>query len=384
MADERDERARRRSLERARRESVENRIEKLGMKEKRDVDHESRTNKLGREQKMLKKTMTGEDLASVMALLDSRPGVIMKVDTDLSEAVGRVISLTEALKEKELKQGLANGVFSYLHGQAASSPCVALYLNPGTTWSSRTPKKLVEILKLVEKIRDMLPSALLAAGGISVIVYLGGQVLRRLLDDSPAMEGDIVVSDNYVQGYHIDVDIDMQNAGSLMWASKDSPWTDVINITYEKLCVFIVSCFHDGVTKEECEAELRVLFNYYDKVDPGHLWRLPSQQCAKGGSHVMLFSGNKPHRGAAIQRSDRVVQRVAIHTHTESPLLVAARAGRSGKANKVALEEKKRSLETGVVADVSYVVRKWYEKLTDHPISVKNFKNYERHVVNDQ
>ena len=137
MADERDERARRRSLELARRESVENRIEKLGMKEKRDVDHESRTNKLGREQKMLKKTMTGEDLASVMALLDSRPGVIMKVDTDLSEAVGRVISLTEALKEKELKQGLANGVFSYLHGQAASSPCVALYLNPGTTWTAR-------------------------------------------------------------------------------------------------------------------------------------------------------------------------------------------------------------------------------------------------------
>ena len=272
MADERDERARRRSLERARRESVENRIEKLGMKEKRDVDHESRTNKLGREQKMLKKTMTGEDLASVMALLDSRPGVIMKVDTDLSEAVGRVISLTEALKEKELKQGLANGVFSYLHGQAASSPCVALYLNPGTTWSSRTPKKLVEILKLVEKIRDMLPSALLAAGGISVIVYLGGQVLRRLLDDSPAMEGDIVVSDNYVQGYHIDVDIDMQNAGSLMWASKDSPWTDVINITYEKLCVFIVSCLPIAMSLSEfLESILEpklffVFFHVYKKM----------------------------------------------------------------------------------------------------------------------
>ena len=358
------------------------------MKEKQDVDYGSRKNKLGREQKVLKKTMTGEELASVMALLDSRPGVIMKVDTDLSEAVGTVISLTEALDEKDLKQGLVHGLFSYLHGQAASSPCVALYLNPGTTGSSKTPKKLVEILKLVERIRDMLPSALLAAGGLSAIIYVGGHVLRRLLDDSPAMEGDdvcdIVVSDNYVQGYHIDVDIDMQNAGSLMWASKDSPWTDVINITYEKLCVYIVSCFHDGVTKEECEAELRVLFNYYDEVDPGHLWRLPSQQCAKGGSHVMLFSGNKPHRGAAIQRSDRVVQRVAIHTHTESPLLVAARAGRSAKANKVTLEEKKRSFETGVVADISYVVRKWYEKMTGHPISVKNFKNYERHVVNDQ
>ena len=116
----------------------------------------------------------------------------------------------------------------------------------------------MEMLKLVESIRNMLPSALLAAGGLSVIVYLGGDVLRRLLDKSPAKEGDdvcdIVVSDKYVQGYHIDVDIDQQNAGSLMWASKDTPWTDVKNITYEKLCVYIVSCFHDGVTEEECEA----------------------------------------------------------------------------------------------------------------------------------
>ena len=64
------------------------------MKEEREVDYGSRKNQLGREQQVLKKTMTGEELASVMALLDSRPGVIMKVDTDLSEAVGTVISLT--------------------------------------------------------------------------------------------------------------------------------------------------------------------------------------------------------------------------------------------------------------------------------------------------
>ena len=52
------------------------RVEVLGMKEKRDVDYGSRTNKLRREQKVLKKTMTGEELASVMALVHSRHGVI--------------------------------------------------------------------------------------------------------------------------------------------------------------------------------------------------------------------------------------------------------------------------------------------------------------------
>ena len=62
-----------------------------------------------------------------------------------------------------------------------------------------------------------------------------------------------------------------------------------------------------------------------------------SQQNAKGGSYVLLFAGNKPHRGEAMAAHSpgRVVQRVALHTHTESPLLVAATTNRrSAKANK--------------------------------------------------
>ena len=61
----------------------------------------------------------------------------------------------------------------------------------------------------------MLPSELLAAGGLSLIIYVGGDVLRRMLKQSPARHGsevcDIVVSDNYLQGVHLDVDIDHHN-----------------------------------------------------------------------------------------------------------------------------------------------------------------------------
>ena len=54
-------------------------------------------------------------------------------------------------------------------------------------------------------------------------MYVSGEVLRRLLKASPAKRGKIVVADDNNQGYHIDVDVDMRNHGSLMWASRGTP-----------------------------------------------------------------------------------------------------------------------------------------------------------------
>ena len=215
-------------------------------------------------------------------------------------------------------------------------------------------------------------------------------MLRRMLKDSPARQG-VIVSDNYLQGMHLDVDIDNRNAGSLTWASRGTPWTDVTNITYNKLSAYIGSCYNEGLTEEECKAELNMLFAHYRVVDPGCRWRLPTQQTAQGGSFALLFAGNKPHRGDAMaaHSPDRVVRRVALHSHTESPLLVAARTAsatnrRSAKANKVALEKTKRSLETGVVADISYVVSRWYAALSANRASKWTFIDYARQVARYQ
>ena len=42
----------------------------------------------------------------------------------------------------------------------------------------------------------------MAAEGISVIIYVGGDVLRTLLEASPAKRGGIVVTDDYQREVH--------------------------------------------------------------------------------------------------------------------------------------------------------------------------------------
>ena len=113
---------------------------------------------------VLTKTMPAEDLARVMKLTETRHGLVIKVETGISDAVDRALSLAEALSEADLTEGLENKVLQYLHGQAPSSPCVALYLKPRTRRRG-TPQKLGDILDCVQSIQDRLPPELLAAGG---------------------------------------------------------------------------------------------------------------------------------------------------------------------------------------------------------------------------
>ena len=56
-------------------------------------------------------------------------------------------------------------------------------------------------------------------GDSHIIIYVSGDVLRRLFVASPSKRGGIVVTDDYQQGVHIDVDVNNQNAGSIMWTS---------------------------------------------------------------------------------------------------------------------------------------------------------------------
>ena len=183
------------SADRARRRSMLKRVRKLQLKTKQTGTYSVRRHDMEAEQReiVLTKTMPAEDLARVMKLTETRHGLVIKVETGISDAVDRVLSLAEALSEADLKEGLKNKVLQYLHGQAPSSPCAALYLKPGTRRTRGTPQKLGDILDCVQSIQDRLPPELLAAiGGLSLLVYVGGDVLRRMLKDSPARQGVIV------------------------------------------------------------------------------------------------------------------------------------------------------------------------------------------------
>ena len=92
-----------------------------------------------------------------------------------------------------------------------------------------------------------------------------------------------------VQGYHTDVGIMMQNAGSLTWATEGSPWTNIINVTNNKLAQYICACYREDMDTKDCLTAVDHLIKHYNDEDPQSMHLLNSQQNARGGRFAPIF-----------------------------------------------------------------------------------------------
>ena len=142
--------------ERAVRRSSEKIRDELGMKRQRlnlanQRDARARTMRVHRMQRehrenVLEENMDENRIVDVMLLLEKRHAVTLRVDDTIATLVDEVLDVGKSLEYKDLLEGLQRNLLTYLHGEAASSPCAAVYLGPTTSGSREAPPKLARVI----------------------------------------------------------------------------------------------------------------------------------------------------------------------------------------------------------------------------------------------
>jgi len=256
-------------------------------------------------------------LGRISKMIKDNPGIVLGTGREVRECVDKLICVTHTFTLDELKHLLSSGDVTFLHGEKPSRPAAALYVSLSHNYHRKCPEnsKLQEVLELLRTLKGRLPGWATEGGGPSVLIYINKKSMDELKQHAEDSNLRVApyIADGVCQGIHLDTGLFSMGVGSLLWATKGSPWTKVFNMTPKKVKEFVWEQHRIGVSKDECVARL---MNHLENLESKKPSELKERNVAGGGNHALLFNGQFPHQGVGYEDTtcSAVVGRVATRS----------------------------------------------------------------------